>query len=80
MTHSTTAELIREAEALLRRARMQVGAEIAEYPTPISGCDAQFNHLIAERERIGASLAALRADIFVPTPRMPSPSRHPESR
>jgi hypothetical protein len=46
-------------------------AEIAAYPSPISGCDAQFNHLLAERAKICQAIEALNADIFVPTSRQP---------
>ena len=46
------------AEAALRDARQALDREIADYPTPIAGCDAQFNHLLAERRRV---LAANRA-------------------
>ena len=72
--------LVAEAERCLMAARLEVAAEIAAYPTPISGCDAQFNHLLAERARIGASLAALTSEVFVPTPRTPSPAAGIESR
>ena len=68
------------AEANLRAAQRAIAEEIASYPTPISGCDAQFNHLIAERSRIAASLAALSREVFVPTPRQPSPEMRVESR
>lgn len=59
------------AEAALVRARAALDREIAEYPTPISGCDAQFNHLLADRRRLSAALQALGQDVFVPTPRWP---------
>jgi hypothetical protein len=35
----------------------RIKEEIAGYPAPIAGCDAQFNHLLAERQRL---LEALR--------------------
>ncbi len=68
------------ARAELLRARALLADEITQYPTPISGCDAQFNHLIAERSRIGDALTALNAAVFVPTPRSPSPDTGVESR
>lgn len=43
-------------EAELQRIKM----EIAEYPGPIAGCDAQFNHLLAERQRILDALGKFR--------------------
>ena len=69
-----------EAVAALLAARASLAAEMSDYPTPISGCDAQFNHLVAERRRLARALQALEADVFVPTPRMPSPSPRLESR
>ena len=71
---------IDRARTALLEARADLAAEISAYPTPISGCDAQFNHLLAERQRIAAALSALGRDVFVPTPRMPSEGDRVESR
>lgn len=68
------------AKAELSAARRLIHAEITTYPTPISGCDAQFNHLLAERQKISAALRALDSAPFVPTPRTPSPVAGIESR
>jgi len=38
----------------------EVGTEISAYPRPITACDAQFNHLFEERERVVKELEALR--------------------
>ena len=73
-------QLISDAQQGLRQAKDQVNAEIRAYPTPISGCDAQFNHLLAERSRIGAALAELDQAVFIPTPRTPAPNAGGESR
>ena len=35
--------------------------KIANYPTPIAGCDAQFNFLLEEREKISKAIS-LNAD------------------
>ena len=59
------------ARAALTDARSELDAEIRSYPTPISGCDAQYNHLLAERRRVHAALEALNAEIHIPTPRAP---------
>ena len=59
------------ARAALMDARADLDAEIHHYPTPISGCDAQYNHLLAERRRVHAALEALEAEIHIPTPRAP---------
>ena len=61
------------ATAELQAARHQLSAEIARYPAPIAGCDAQFNRLLSDRRRIEAALGALASQPFVPTPRMLSP-------
>ena len=71
---------LRTAQAALHDARALLNAEIADYPGPISGCDAQYNHLLAERHRIGDALNALGMEVFVPTPRTPSPGAGVESR
>lgn len=59
------------ARAALIEARSNLDAEIRAYPTPISGCDAQYNHLLAERRRVHAALQALAEEIHIPTPRAP---------
>lgn len=59
------------ARAALEAARAELDHEIRSYPTPISGCDAQYNHLLAERRRVHAALAALAAEVHIPTPRAP---------
>lgn len=68
------------AEHALRAARYQLDADIASYPAPISGCDAQFNHLLAERHRLARAMNALEAEVFIPTPRNPAPETGVESR
>lgn len=59
------------ARDALSQAKFELDAEIRSYPTPVSGCDAQYNHLLAERRRIHAAAEALDADIHIPTPRSP---------
>lgn len=70
--------LVARSELML--ARRQLNDEITNYPTPISGCDAQFNHLLAEREKVRQALRALGRTIFVPTPRALTPLSGIESR
>jgi hypothetical protein len=53
---------IDNARLSLEAARRKVETEITSYPRPIAGCDAQFNHLLAARERISLALRALRDD------------------
>ena len=57
------------ARTSLRRALTLLGAEIRNYPTPVAGCDVQYNHLLGERQKILAALLALERPAFVPTPR-----------
>jgi hypothetical protein len=59
------------ARAALAAAAAEIDAEMHAYPTPISGCDAQYNHLIAERRRVRRALEALDAPVHIPTPRAP---------
>ena len=59
------------ARAALINAQTELTDEIRNYPTPISGCDAQYNYLLAERRRVHAALRALDQDIHIPTPRVP---------
>lgn len=76
----TFATCLIAARAELRQARALIATELRDYPTPISGCDAQFNHLIGERQKITDALAALDKVVFVPTPRTPTPDAGVESR
>lgn len=69
-----------EVQTALAAAREALQREIADYPGPISGCDAQFNHLLAERRRLHDALNALSEEVFVPTPRTPMPHSGVESR
>lgn len=80
MTCRSAEACVTDAAALLETARNILQQEITTYPTPISGCDAQFNHLISERQKVTNGLAALRDQPFVPTPRSPNPGAGVESR
>jgi hypothetical protein len=73
-------DLMRNARTSLERAGRLIADQIGSYPTPVSGCDAQFNHLLEERHRISAARAALDQDVFIPTPRSPTPFAGVESR
>ena len=68
------------ARSELKKAGQLLQHEINEYPTPISGCDAQFNHLIGLRSSVSEALRALEAPRFVATPRTLEPSSEVESR
>ena len=69
----TPERLIDSATETLRRAKAAVEAEIRAYPRPISGCDAQFNHLLAQRQIVHEALLALAARPAIPTSRNPDP-------
>ncbi len=69
-----------EALSTLRSARNVLLKEISAYPSPISGCDAQFNHLLSDRTRISDAINALQNRPFVPTPRVMEPGAAAESR
>ena len=71
---------VRVARASLTDAKRALGVEISTYPTPISGCDAQFNHLLAERQKVLDALRSLDKAVFVPTPRTPTECAGVESR
>ena len=49
----------REVEALLGVIYLQ----IKNYPTPIAGCDEQFNFLLAERDRLRDELEQLKRSL-----------------
>ena len=53
----------------LKVAQSTLVTEIKNYPTPIAGCDVQFNHLLEQKARVNAAIEALNAQIFTPTPR-----------
>ena len=76
----TSEDCLKVAKAELKMAQQLIQDEIRDYPTPISGCDAQFNHLIGLRGSISDALRALERPRFVATPRTPSPAAGVESR
>lgn len=59
------------ARTKLEAERRRVCEEISTYPSPISGCDAQFNYLLDIRRRFERALAALDEPHVIPTPRTP---------
>ncbi len=77
MTFSTR---LRDVQSELETVKAQIQSEIMDYPTPISGCDAQYNYLIGLRGSISEALRALDGPRFVATPRTPEPMAGVESR
>jgi hypothetical protein len=61
--HDDIAELIdrvrAEARSALEGLRRRTSEEIHNYPPPIAGCDAQFNHLLERRTGIAGELQRL---------------------
>ena len=55
------AEVVAKSEIrnLLEQQRVRIQEEIANYPPPITACDAQFNHLLEQRSRIARELACM---------------------
>lgn len=49
----------REIREPLEQARSQIDEEIRAYPAPIPACDAQFNHLMAQRARLTRDLGCV---------------------
>ncbi|MEM8656011.1 MAG: hypothetical protein AAGF36_14815 [Pseudomonadota bacterium] len=76
----TFEDCVLAARAELAIARQLLQDEISSYPAPIAGCDAQFNHLLAERQKVLAAIRSLDDFVFVPTPRSPTPQAGVESR
>ena len=64
----------------LRAARQLLLQDMADYPSPISGCDAQFNRLLGDRTRLSNAIQALEDHPFIATPRVRNPSASSESR
>ena len=73
MSHAFETTL-QEATEMLRTTRKLLAAEISAYPTPISGCDAQFNHLLSVRAGVTSALRAIENPPFVPTSRQLEPN------
>jgi hypothetical protein len=48
-----------EIRNLLEQQRVRIQEEIANYPPPITACDAQFNHLLEQRSQIARELACM---------------------
>ncbi len=71
---------IADAAQALLHARQLVADEIRDYPTPVAGCDVQYNRLLSRRSQIARALEALDAEVFVPTPRTLNEGSGVESR
>lgn len=54
-----------DRDALLKR-KAEVQAEINSYPSPIAGCDQQFNHLLEMRAEIRKQLQKVEQSLKKP--------------
>lgn len=61
-------ECIFAAKSRLAEAARLIGEEISNYPTPVAGCNVQFNKLLEERRRVREAVQTLKEPVFVPTP------------
>ena len=61
--HFSTADSAKSAWDRIRKhledERYRIVREIGRYPTPIPACDQDYNHMLAERERVNEELARL---------------------
>ena len=71
---------LRRAAEDLEIAQRQIQDALRNYPSPVSGCDAQYNHLIGLRGSISQARRLLQAPRFVATPREPERGARVESR
>lgn len=56
---------LRERERFLESEKRRLYEEIRSYPTPIAGCDQQFNYLLEQQARVNSELSRVRAAIRV---------------
>ncbi len=65
--------MISKTEQKELQALKSVETQLQSYPTPIAGCDEQFNYLLAERQRLTKRLSQIRDGIhFIrPSPEPP---------
>ncbi len=64
----------------LHTAQTELQEELRAYPTPVSGCDAQYTYLLAKRHAVAQAIGALDALPFIPTPRTLEDGAGVESR
>ncbi|MEM6665797.1 MAG: hypothetical protein AAF638_05275 [Pseudomonadota bacterium] len=76
----TYEDCVQRAIEDLTMARQIIQDELRAYPGPVSGCDAQYTHLIGLRGSIRDALRALEEPQFVATPRTLEPGAGVESR
>jgi uncharacterized protein YdcH (DUF465 family) len=55
---------LQQRRAALEKTRLRLQAEIGSYPMPIPACDAHFNHLLDERNRICEDISRLDRELL----------------
>ena len=73
------AECLDIARQELKLTQAAMRREMAEYPSLIAACDGMSNHLLGQSKRICNPFAALKVQIFIPTPGRLVPGRSIES-
>lgn len=61
----TEGDDLRDREAFLATEKQRLYQEIRNYPTPIAGCDQQFNYLLEQQAAVVAELRRIRASLAV---------------
>ena len=61
MKHLTVRNVPQTIGRALEAEKRRLYEEIRNYPTPIAGCDQQFNYLLEQQARIVAELNRIRA-------------------
>jgi hypothetical protein len=64
-----------QTEQTTLQALKRIQTQLASYPTPVAGCDEQFNYLLAERQRLTKRLSQIRGGIRFITPSPEPPDR-----
>jgi hypothetical protein len=56
---------LRDRQAFLEAEKQRLYQELRNYPTPIAGCDQQFNYLLEQQAFVAAELSRIRASLAV---------------
>lgn len=71
MHTETYQTLLDAALTTLRQTRQLLLKEIANYPLPIAGCDAQYAQLVSDRDHIAGAIKSLEASPSVDSACLP---------
>jgi hypothetical protein len=59
METTTIQHICEEIRAVLENKKNNLVVEMRNYPTPVAGCDAQFNYLVEQRDKLFRDLSRL---------------------